>query len=742
MDERPQKSNRAFLIFLLVLVPVLFLIGWSQASLNLSFIRPRDAAETILLAALSAVVFLAFLIFALILVRILLKLYAERRQNQLGSRFKTKMVAAFLGLSLVPVCFLLLFSYGLINRSIDKWFGIPFDTVRRDASAITEQLSQQTRQAALEDAERLAVSPRLRSSLSQGDAKDLAYLLRRRSQALRLDSVVLLGPKGNVLARAGTPYPSLPELHRLFAGPEADRFPTGGRTATARLDNSAVFLAAFPVLDDSGTELGTVVVARSLPLNIQQMANQIQQEAQRYDRLGREKKALKRVYLLILLLMALLILFVATWFAMFFSKQVTGPIQALAEATHEVSKGNLGWQISVRADAELGSLIRQFNQMTFQLHENRQAIEKATNDLQHANRELEERSNTMEAILENVPTGVISFNPREAITQINSTAERMFGNHGGPAPRNLTDLFAAEEASEISRLFGRARRQGVVNRQMTLGLAGRRAFVDLTLSSISAQHGAVGFVMVLEDLTEVMKAERSAAWREVAQRIAHEIKNPLTPIQLSADRIQRLIGKAGAAPASLFSAVAASASLIEREVATLKTLVDEFSNFARFPASHPVPSDLNRIIEEAIEVFDGRLSNVTLRRDLAPRLPTVRADPEQMKRVIVNLIDNAAEALESSAVKEIRVSTRLDSDREVVRVLVADSGPGIPPEAKERLFLPFFSTKQRGTGLGLAIVSRIISEHHGAVRVEQNWPAGTQFIIELPAEESVILDAG
>ncbi|HEV2418412.1 MAG TPA: ATP-binding protein, partial [Terriglobia bacterium] len=246
---------------------------------------------------------------------------------------------------------------------------------------------------------------------------------------------------------------------------------------------------------------------------------------------------------------------------------------------------------------------------------------------------------------------------------------------------------------------------------------------------------------------DVVQAQRSAAWREVAQRIAHEIKNPLTPIRLSSDRIRRLIVKPGkllsdAVDSRLISAVMESASLIEREVTTLETLVDEFSKFARFPASQPVPSDINRIVSDALGVFNGRLSKINIHQDLAADLPTVRADPEQMKRAVVNLIDNAAEALEGSALKEIWIRSRLDLERELVSIVVADSGPGIPPEAKERLFLPYFSTKQRGTGLGLAIVSRIVSEHNGSIRVEENWPVGTQFIIELPLEISPALNAG
>jgi two-component system nitrogen regulation sensor histidine kinase NtrY len=736
MTEKSSTIRPALLRVLLVLVPTLFLLGWSQASLNLSFIHPRTAQETFLLLSISTIVFLAFVIFALILARILLKLYADRRQNILGSRFKTKLVVAFLSLSLVPVCFMFIFAYGLLNRSIDKWFGIPFDLVRRDANEIVSQLEMQSEQRALDASERLALNARLEEALTHSDRATVNSVLDHQVRGLNLLWAVCLDRQGALFAQSGLSIPTREALLHLFPGLAAGELPPQGATGRMVASGTEIFAAAQRVEDEKGGELGTVVLARVLPLNIKAIADQIQTEAQHYDQLSRERKALQRMDLMILLLLTLIILFAATWFAMFLSKQVTVPVQALAEATHEVSRGNLEWQIPVRADGELESLIRLFNDMTHQLRESRKAIEKAKDDLEGANRQLEERGNTMEAIVENVPTGVISFNPKAEITRVNTTAQRMFGGEGASRARFLSDLFPADEAREISRLFRRALRQGVATRQMNLTLGGHLADVAVTLSSVSAQHGAIGFVMVLEDLTELVQAQRSAAWREVAQRIAHEIKNPLTPIQLSTERIHRLIERSSQQPtrATILSTVAESASLIRSEVATLKQLVDEFSNFARFPESHPVSASLNQIIQDALRVFEGRLLTVRIHAELCPQLPVVRADPEQMKRAVVNLIDNAAEALEHSPTKEIWVQTVAELDREAVSLVVADSGPGIRPEDKERLFVPYFSTKRRGTGLGLAIVSRIVSEHHGSIRVEENLPTGTKFIIELPIE--------
>jgi two-component system nitrogen regulation sensor histidine kinase NtrY len=735
MPKNVRQPRRALLIFLLVLVLALLFLGWSQASLDLSFISPSTAWGTILLVVVSTVVFVAFVIFALILVRILLKLYVERRQEQLGSRFKTKMVVSFLLISLVPVCFLFFFAYGLLNRSIDRWFTAPFDTVRRDANDIVQELAVQTEQRALDDSGHLLGSAELHSQLFRQNGTALRLLLARQLADPGLYALMCFGADGQLLARAGASSPGLADVFGLFPGIASDQVPATGITARWLSPDMDLFLAARGVESEAGAGLGTVVVARRLPLPIKQIADRIQKSTQRYDELSRERRALRRTYVSVLSLLTLLLLFVATWFAMFLSKQVTVPVQALAEATNAVSGGNLGFQITARTDDELGSLIRLFNQMTLQLQESRRAIEEAAQRLRRANRELEEHSNTMEAILENIPVGVISFNRQGQITRVNSAAERLFGRTERTA-HNLSDLVSPEDAREVTRMFRPATRQGVVTRQMQLGLGDRRAAIALTLSAIRAQHATVGFVLVLEDLTELLRAQKAAAWREVAQRIAHEIKNPLTPIQLSAERIERLLGRAGANPPGpeVYIAITESASLIGRELTALKTLVDEFSAFARFPTSQPVSFSVNTIVENALGVFNGQLDGIHVHRALRSDLPSVQADPEQLKRAVVNLIDNAAEALERSPAKEIWVSTDLDSEREVIEIVVADSGPGIPAEDKEKLFLPFFSTKQRGTGLGLAIVSRIISEHNGLVRVEENRPSGAKFIIELPVE--------
>jgi PAS domain S-box-containing protein len=741
MNPDPAQRRKVVLVALLILVPILFFLGWSQASLNLKFIHPSNSEETILLLALSTVIFLAFVIFALILLRILVKLYFERQQQQLGSRFKTKMVVASLGLSLVPVIFLFIFAYGLLNRTIDKWFSVDLDLIRRDSEELVLQLELQAAQRADHISSYLAKNENMIQAMEKNQLPLVASLV---TQEVAADpgtvAAMCFDSSGQLVAQAGDPWPDPSLITRYFPQILGGKMPPNGAMGHWSSGEYVLFISVDPILDSSGASLGTVAGIMRLPSKLTRISSEIQLEAQKYSELSQGRKAEKRIYVSMLWLLTLLILFISAWLALFISKQVTIPIQALANATHEVAQGNLDFQVSARGDDELGVLVHSFNQMTQQLLENRRAIERASVNLQEANRQLEERGNTIEAILENIPTGVISFDPQGQITRLNTTAMRLFGRPRTQSARVLTDLFSSEDAREIARMFRRAARQGVVTQQFEVDLGGRRALMSLTVSSVQARHGRVGSVLVLEDLAEVVRSQRSAAWQEVARRIAHEIKNPLTPIQLSTERILRLLERmdTDSPPRDLLAAVGDSAKLIGREVGTLKTLVDEFTAFARFPASKPAPAQINDLLEDALNVFAGRLNGIALQRDLSPGLPIVQADPDQMKRVVVNLIDNAAEALEQSLRKEIWVRSALAPDRDVVEITIADSGPGITPEAKERLFLPYFSTKRSGTGLGLPIVNRIIAEHQGSIRVEENFPTGTKFVIELPIERVMI----
>ncbi len=346
----------------------------------------------------------------------------------------------------------------------------------------------------------------------------------------------------------------------------------------------------------------------------------------------------------------------------------------------------------------------------------------------------------METVLENIPTGVISLDGAGTILRLNTSVSRMFGING-EGLESLEELLGSDSARIVQHLMRRSLRMGVVSREMEMIVGGRVLHLAVTVSSLGPPRANTGYVLVFDDLSELLRSQKTEAWQEVARRIAHEIKNPLTPIQLSAQRLSRFLEKrdlpqAGAsADPELTNLVQECSRLIEREVTALASLVNEFSQFVRFPAAKLASASANTIVREAIEVFSGRLDGITLKANLTENLPMVRADAGLVRSVVVNLIDNAAEALEKSSFREITVSTKSLADAEAVEISVADTGHGISPEDKDKLFLPHFSTKDRGTGLGLAIAARIIAEHGGSFHVEDNFPIGSRFVIELPIAE-------
>ncbi len=384
--------------------------------------------------------------------------------------------------------------------------------------------------------------------------------------------------------------------------------------------------------------------------------------------------------------------------------------------------------------------------MAADLEASRTSIETSRRELAVMNAQLEQRTRHSETILESVPSGVLSLDASRRVLHSNHAARRLLRLDEDP-PRHaetLHDLFPADVVSDLEHLLRKADRMGSTTSQMeivtprtNLNVAVTASSLDSTAPSSHAGRQRMGYIVVFEDITDLLRAQRQTAWREVARRIAHEIKNPLTPIALSAERIRRHLERNVPPDAASLNVIGNCAATIRSSVETVRTLVDEFSAMARFPASQPQPSDINSIVNQAIQMFEGRLDGIQVRRSLADDLPRVQADPEAMKRAIANLVDNAAEAMQASLVKEIQISTAPLGDRDSVEIVVADTGHGVTSEVKERLFLPYFSTKKRGTGLGLAIVSRIVEDHHGSIRVEENSPVGTRFIVELPVAQEM-----
>ena len=719
-DSLPKRKSRLWLVVSAVIVVMLASAVFTLGSLKIPLRPQRDISFPIFFG-LSTILGAAFIVLVFVLLRNLVRLWSDRRASKMGSRFKVKMVAGAMGVSLLPVVFLFFFSYSLVNRSLALWFPRPLEIANEQSQMLVTSFGK-TEFARLS---RLATN-----AASHGDVDDS---LKALSDAV--DAAWVTNAKGDVTAayrfsptaQAKTPGPSIEPLHpvRIRAiRSGADVWRGGDR----------LYLAGYAPF-----AFGTLYAARLLPGDFLERYDQIETQLGTYAAQKEHLREYKRNLILALLIVTLLLVFTTTWVALFLSKQVTVPIQALAEATREISRGNFDHRIDLQAQDELGMLVRSFNRMTEQLGEGRRRINEFTQSLEQAVEERERRRKLMETVLENIPTGVVSLDASGNITRVNSAVAQILG----ASARNvhtISDLLGDEAAKAVLHLMRRSLRMGAASREIEVPSEGKLVRAAVTVSSLGPRRSNPGFIIVIDDLTDLLRAQRAAAWQEVAQRIAHEIKNPLTPIQLSAQRLMRHLERgepaASSGPRSGFEKVAAEcAGLIVREVQTLESLVDEFSQFARFPSARLAPADLNPIVSSALDLFHGRLEGITVRTNLARTLPPVKADPELLRRVLVNLIDNAAEAMEGSAIRQLTVTTRAESEDDAVVVEIGDSGHGISPEDKERLFLPHFSTKDRGTGLGLAIASRIVAEHNGSIRVEDNVPVGTKFVIRFPAVE-------
>src|SRR6266850_5426741 len=588
---------------LTLLLSAVFTFG----SLDVPF-EPKNWREAIALYAVSSFITAALLIFLLILTRTVLRLWTERSKEQLGARFKTKMVVGAMALSLLPVLFMFFVSYSLLNRTLGRWFPRPLEIA-----------SEQT-QALLNDFGRTTTLPRLRTLARQVESNSslpTSEILQRAFTA-GLDAVWLLDKDGGAV-RGGVVCDDQPEdrngtvcQHAGVLGNLVRTLPSGVEVWQAQ--GKSYLVARVPALA-SGKEAGYVAAGyRTSPDFLSRFAL-IQTQTSEYETEKQNLRALKRQMLLILAFFTILLLFSVTWLALFLAKQVTVPIQALAEGTREVSAGNFDYQVPEQAQDELGVLVRSFNAMTTQLRDNRSQIDQFTRNLQQAVQELERRRQLMETVLENIPTGVISLDASGAILRGNSAVGRMFGSAAREA-HSLEELLGADAARTVQHLIRRSLRMGVVSREIETVVAGRVLHAAVTVSALGPRRANTGFVLVVDDLTEMLRAQKSAAWQEVARRIAHEIKNPLTPIQLSSQRLARFLDRRETSQTSsprdseLTNLVQECSQLIEREVSTLAALVNEFSQFVRFPTAKLLPTNANTIINEALEVFSGRLDGI------------------------------------------------------------------------------------------------------------------------------------
>ncbi|HEX8493589.1 MAG TPA: ATP-binding protein [Pyrinomonadaceae bacterium] len=735
-ELKPRRRTAPWLLGGLVLLPLSVLIALQAFGLW-TVVPPDTASDTLLLYALSSLNFAAFIVFSFIFIRNLIKLRRERRERKLGSKIKTRLIVYFISVSLLPITAMAVFSYLFLNRSLEKWFyRLPEDIVNEAVKVQRESQEVQAR-SLRGNASLLAVMLDGMPEFNHENA------LTRFVESGNLAAIEITGAGGEVFLRSET---RLPEAERIELEEALRQARQSGGTDASLSDGKGFDVATIPL---SGDRLLSVASTRRADSALGEILTDSRSE---YSKLVARQRKVRLLGLSTLGLLTLLLLFASTWVAIHLARGIAKPIQALAEASNEVARGNLSHRVETIAEDELALLADSFNQMTAQLDENRRHIEAGATELREKNLALEERRNYIETILESLSTGVISLDESGLVTTINAAAAAMLRLEAlPPASTTLGNITSPEDNAVIERLIRRARRMNRATEQTELARGnspdGAALPVALTATTLRAPDGGErGVVIVIEDLSELLTAQRAAAWSEVARRMAHEIKNPLTPIQLSAERIAKNFhrgangdsngsgnGNAAIERARVAQVVDECTATITREVAGLKAMVDEFSRFARLPHARLEAADLNEVVRQAITLYEERLNGVRLDVALAPQLPSAMLDAEQVRRVFVNLIDNALEALENvEGEQRVTVATAHDPSRGLLLAEVTDTGHGIPRTDFRRLFQPYFSTRGRGTGLGLAIVQRIITDHGGRIRAEANHPRGAKFTIEIP----------
>ncbi len=734
--ERRRRRREAVML-VAVIAAIAAVVLFEQRVTRLGTSLP--VADGVLFLFLNAVNVILIGILVFLIARAFVKLVFERQRGLLGSHLNTRFVLAFLLIATVPTAVLFAVSAYFITSSINTWFSLQVDDALEGSRRVANVFYDESSRDGLFFGQRIAEQIRAEGLLADDARGRLDEFVQAKQREYNLGVVEVFSRTGEELVAASNP--EIPSAN--FSRPESDLVLSalGGSSVSSisALGGADVIRAAVPILAPgrSDVTMGAVVVNTFVPRSLSRRVGEIQAALDEYRRLQPNASHIRTVYLLELLLIFLVVLLVATWWGLRMAKGVTGPIRALVEGTAEVARGNLDVVVESTSEDEVGFLVRSFNQMTHDLRE-------ARGGLVRSNAELEQRRRYMEIVLRNIGAGVVSIDAEGRISTINPAAQRLLGVPPGTglSGRKLEEVLTRPEHQELVRELASQLRPGVresIRRQLPLPSGEETLTLLASLTLLQDEDGRrLGMVLVFDDYTQLVKVQRMAAWREVARRIAHEIKNPLTPIQLSAQRIRRRFRDRlpeGDADTKVFDECV---DTITAQVETLKLLVNEFSNFARLPAADPKPDDLNRIVLDVVASY-ADTEGVTLETALDPTLPAVELDREQIRRALGNLIENAIAAIREprapggpEGTGRIEVRTVHDGLLGTARLEVGDNGPGIRPEDRRRIFEPYFSTRRSGTGLGLAIVSRIVADHHGYIRVHDDRPRGTRFVIELP----------
>jgi len=728
-----RKRKREAVIVCLSLLTILILTSVEIHLSRLSSEVPMGSNITIF--GIINIIILLIILLVYLVFRNIAKLLLERRKNAPGARLRTKLVLAFVTLSLVPTMLLFFVSAGFITNSIQNWFNKQVENSLNESMEVAQVYYKTSAANALYYGQQISDAIKERKLLNEENLPQLKALVRQKQKEYNLGVVEVFSAQREELVRATNPKlprgeftnPSSEDINVGLAGQQLTRVNAIGKADLIR--------GIVPVRSNWNDKdvVGVIVVNYYVPYSLVSKMREISASYHEFRQLKLMKNPIATGYILTLFLITMVIAFLAVWFGVYLARSLTLPIQELAEATRQVAAGNLDVHLGESGRDEIGMLISSFNRMTQDLRENQLALQHTNQELQKSNLELEQRRRYMEAVLANVTAGIISVDKNGLLTTVNKSAEKLLLiNMDQVGGHNFREVLRPEHLDIVKGLLRDMvlSKQDSIVRQVVIPMRDSELTLLTNLTVLKDENDLfMGMVVVLDDLTSLIKAQRMAAWREVARRIAHEIKNPLTPIQLSAQRLRKRYLSRFEGEEKVFDECTA---MIIKSVDELKGLVDEFSNFARMPASIPSPNDLNGILKEALTLYVEAHRHIRFSLNADDGMPPILLDRDQIKRVVINLLDNAVSAIEGEG--EIELATRFDSELRMATFTVSDTGHGIAAEDRPRLFEPYFSRKKSGTGLGLAIVNTIIADHHGFIRAKENFPKGSRFVIELPAD--------
>ena len=727
--ERESKKRRNE--FYIIMIISLLIVTFTYFAMRLPQIGGDiPIAYNIIVFTFININIILLLLLIFLVIRNLVKLIFERKQRVLGAKLRTKLVAAFVSLSLVPTLLLFLVAVGFITSSMEKWFSVQVEHSLQGSLEVAQTYYRDFANNAIYYGRQISRSISQRDLVDGKKTDGLKKFMERQRIEYNLGIIEIVSKDLKQVAMVTDadipdnplPAPNKELLEESLKGKEVSKTRVLG---SGELITGVVPIYASP--SGKGEVIGAVVTNFYVPKSLAAKMVEISKAFRDYKHLKILRKPIKSSYLVALLMVTLLIIFSATWFGFYLAKGITIPIQQLAEGTEKVASGDLDFHIDIAAKDEIGKLVNSFNKMTHDLKASKDQLEKTNIDL-------ERRKEYMEIILKSIAAGVISIDKEGNIGTINKSAERMLGIEGnkvlGKRYREVLDPEYRDVAKEWIREINSTRKD-TIEKQVTVNSKGQTLTLLVHITVLRSETGSfMGIVAIFDDLTQLVKAQRVAAWREVARRIAHEIKNPLTPIQLSAQRLRKRYGDKLKDDGAVFDECTMT---IMKQTDELKELVNEFSNFARMPSAKPAPNNLSEIINEVALLFRQAHKDIGFDTISGDGIPIMDLDRDQIKRVMVNLFQNAVSAIESTGNGgEVIVRTDYNDELNMVTVEVSDTGCGIPEGDKSHLFEPYFSTKKSGTGLGLAIVNTIISDHNGYIRVKDNQPRGTKFIIELP----------